>query len=137
MGIISKSSAIIDVVAEHRNGICDLCGIPMEMVKEIFKGEEIDRIRCRKCGGTKGQLISKTVSLHPPEMPDCPKFSCLWRFPLKLFFFFLLSAYHRKRVVYAEKHRRKIIPTKYRTGEYSPTNIRQAIIQILILSIRR
>jgi len=46
-----------------------------------------------------------------------------------------LTVYHRKRFTYAERNRRKEIPQWYRTGENSPTNIRQAIFAILKLTI--
>ena len=85
----------------------------------------------------KGNLIARTVSIQVPRLPDCPRLSCLWKFPLKLFFYLLISKYHCKRVAYAEKNRHKTIPMKYRTGEDAPQNIGQAMWGIVKLSLRR
>jgi hypothetical protein len=84
-----------------------------------------------------GNLIARTVSIQAPSPPACPKFSCLWKFPMKLIFYWLISTYHRKRVVYAEKKRHKKIPLKYRTGEDAPETIKQTILAIIKLSLRR
>ena len=123
------------VEAEHRDGICNSCGIPMIKEIVVLNGEEVIRMKCSRCGGGKGQLIARSISIQQPNFPDCPRFSCLWRFPLKLFLYWLVSVYHCKRVVYAEKHRHKNIPMVYRTGEDSPQNIRQAILGIIKLKL--
>lgn len=85
----------------------------------------------------KGNLISRTVSIHSPSAPKCFRFSCLWNFYIKVVGVWLLSKYHQKRVVYAEKKRHKKIPMKYRTGEDAPQNIKQAIWGIIKLNLRR
>jgi hypothetical protein len=85
----------------------------------------------------KGNLISRSISIQSPAQPECFRFSCLWRFYAKVVFCWLISMYHCKRVVYAEKRRHKTIPLKYRTGEDSPQNIKQAIWGIIKLSLRR
>ena len=84
-----------------------------------------------------GNLIARSVSIQPPDPPSCTKFKCLWKFFWDTVFSSLLSHYHSRRVRYAEKNRHKKIPIKYRTGDDSPKNIRQAIIQIIILKLRR
>jgi len=84
-----------------------------------------------------GNLISRSVAIQAPSPPQCFRFSCLWNFYLKVVQCWLISKYHTKRVVYAEKSRHKKIPMKYRTGEDSPQNIKQAIWGIIKISIRR
>jgi len=85
----------------------------------------------------KGNLISTSVSIQPVEPPECFRFSCLWKFYLKVVRFWLISQYHMRRVVYAEKNRHKQIPMKYRTGEDGPETIRESILAIIKLSLRR
>lgn len=84
----------------------------------------------------KGELIARSVSIQAPTVPKCKRWKCLWKFFWEVTYCGLLSNYHMKRVVYAEKNRHKDIPQKYRTGEDSPKNIRQAIFAIFKLSIR-
>jgi len=86
---------------------------------------------------SQGKLISRSVSIQDPSPPQCTKFRCVWRFFWQVVFCGLLSSYHCKRVVYAEKNRRKDIPSKYRTGEDAPENIKQVIFAIIKLSLRR
>jgi len=84
-----------------------------------------------------GNLIARSVSLPAIAAPTCFRFSCLWNFYLKVVNHWLLSTYHMKRVVYAEKHRHKTIPVKYRTGEDAPNGIKRTIWGIIKLSLRR
>jgi len=84
-----------------------------------------------------GNLIAKSVSIQAPSVPRCLRLKCLWKFLLEVILCSLLSVYHAKRVVYAEGNRHKEIPQKYRTGENSPTNIKQAIWDIIKISSRR
>ena len=97
-------------------------------VKSVIEAEHRDG---------KGNLIARSISIQAPSPPDCFRFSCLWRFYAKVVLCWLLSLYHCKRVVYAEKKRHKKIQIKYRTGENSPENIKQTILEIIKLSIRR
>ena len=127
MNAPGAARATID--GEHRNGICEDCGIRMVM--------ESKRLGCRKCGGTKGMLIARSVSIQPPSPPNCSTPSCLWQFFKDSLYSGLLSYYHQRRVVYAEKKREKRIPMKYRTGSPAPENIRQALLAIIILRLRR
>ena len=83
-----------------------------------------------------GNLIARSVSVETPGPPECFRFSCLWNFYLKVVRHWLVSIYHMKRVVYAEKNRHKTIPVKYRTGEESPNTIKGAIWGITKLSLR-
>lgn len=85
----------------------------------------------------KGNLIARSVMIQPPEPPVCTRPRCLWGFFWEVMFYDLLSTYHGNRMEYAEKHRHKDIPLKYRTGEDSPSNIRQATWAIIKLSFRR
>ena len=80
-----------------------------------------------------GNLISRSAVAQPPTPPICPKFKCLWKFFWRVVYHGLLNEYHKARVEYAEKHRRKEIPMKYRTGEDAPQNIHQAILGIIKL----
>jgi len=82
-----------------------------------------------------GNLIAKSVSIQAPSPPQCVRIRCLMRFVSAIAFCGLLTIYHRKRFTYAERNRHKKIPQKYRTGENSPTNIRQAIFAIIKLTI--
>jgi hypothetical protein len=84
-----------------------------------------------------GNLISRSVSMQAPDPPSCTRFKCMWRFYWATQFCGILSTYHRLRIEYAERNRRKKIPLKYRTGEDAPENIRQAIIAIIKLKLRR
>lgn len=84
-----------------------------------------------------GNLIAKSVSIQAPSAPNCVKMRCVLKFFLEVLFCGLISIYHTKRVVYAEKKRHKEIPIKYRTGEDAPENIKQAILEIIKLSLRR
>jgi hypothetical protein len=84
-----------------------------------------------------GNLIARSVSIQAPDPPVCTKPKCLWKFFWDTISCGLLSAYHRYRVEYAEKYRRKRIPMKYRTGEDSPQTVIGAILAIIRLKLRR
>ena len=131
---ISRGSFRATVQGEHRTGKCENCGSELE--KKIYPEKPKVRLICPKCGG-QGRLIARAVSIQAPTVPKCLKLKCLMKFFLAIVFCSLLSVYHEKRVVYAEKNRHAKIPQKYRTGENSPINIRQAIFAIIKLSIRR
>lgn len=131
---INRGSFRATVEAEHRTGKCENCGSELE--KKIYPEKPKVRLICPKCGG-QGRLIARVVSIQPATAPQCLKPKCLAKFFLAIVFCGLLSTYHRKRVAYAERNRHANIPQKYRTGEGSPTNIRQAIFAIIKLSIRR
>lgn len=83
-----------------------------------------------------GNLIVRTVTLDPPNPPNCSKPRCLWEFFWETVFYSLVSTYHSRRIRYAERKRYKKIPLKYRTGE-SPENILQAIFALIALKLRR
>lgn len=85
----------------------------------------------------KGNLVARSVSIDAPAPPNCTKFKCIWKFFLDTLFCSLISSYHSKRVRYAERNRHKKIPLKYRTGDDAPKNIRQAILAIIKLKLRR
>jgi len=135
--VSSRGSFRAKVAADHRNGICEKCDIPMEKNIIVLKGKDKIIMRCKKCGGTTGQLIARSVVIEAPSPPTCFRFSCLWIFYFKVVFSWLLSIYHKKRVEYATRKRHKRIPMKYRTGEDSPKTIKQAILAIIKLSLRR
>jgi len=133
------------VPADHRSGICEKCGIQME-VKEVtikssrlvngetvYTDKLVNRPVCPKCGGMIGQLIARSVSIQPPPPPQCVSPRCLLKFVLDTLFCALLSSYHARRVAYAEGNRHKKILERYRTGEPSPENIWQAIHAIIKL----
>ena len=83
------------------------------------------RLGCPKCGGSTGRLIARSVSIQGPPPPGCTRPECIWKFFTDSLYSALLSVYHTRRVVYAEKKRGKKIPIKYRTGSPSPENIKQ------------
>ena len=106
------------------------------MTDTISKAEFKAKVEAEHRDG-KGNLISRSVSIQAPSPPKCFRFSCLWNFYLKVVECWLISNYHRRRVVYAERKRHEIIPLKYRTGENAPETIKQAIWGIIKLSLRR
>lgn len=132
--ITSSGSFRAIVGGEHREGKCENCGAELE--KKIYPEKPKVRLICPKCGG-QGRLIARSVSIQAPSPPQCLRARCLWKFVCGVMLCGLLTVYHRKRFQYAERNRHKKIPMKYRTGEDSPTNIRQAIFAIIKLSIRR
>jgi len=97
---------------------------------EIAPGKSSKRAICPKCGGMKGQLISRPISIQAPDPPQCISPRCLFRFVVDSLFMALLSSYHYRRVAYAERNRpekgEKILD-RYRTGEPAPKNLWQAI----------
>ena len=131
---INRGSFRARVEGEHREGYCENCGT--RTVKEFYMDGERKRVKvvCPKCGG-QGRLIARSVSIQAPSPPQCVRIKCLIKFALAIVLCGLLTVYHRKRFTYAERNRRKEIPQWYRTGENSPTNIRQAIFAILKLTI--
>ncbi len=74
-----------------------------------------------------GNLISTSVSVQPPAPPTCLSLRCIAKFFRDSLFCALLSAYHSRRVQYAEANRHKKILERYRTGNPSPSTIWQAI----------
>lgn len=124
----------VSVEGEHRDSICENCEVQMTM-KEDASG--VARVTCGKCGGFKGRIIARSVQIQSPEPPNCTSPSCLWKFFLDTLYNSLLSRYHCRRVEYAERKRHKRIPMKYRTGSPAPENIRQAVLAIIILKLRR
>ena len=84
-----------------------------------------------------GKLIAKTYSVQPPPPLKGLGAKSLLNYYRGVIFCELLTSYHRRRVAYAEKNRRKEILEKYRTGEPSPDTIMQAIKESTLLIIRR
>ena len=114
------------VHADHRNGVCVECGSRME-VRNV---DNKKRVVCPECGGMKGQLIARPISIQAPDPPACISLRCLWRFVMDSLYLAMLSAYHFRRVAYAEKNRPekgRVILERYRTGEPAPQNLWQAI----------
>ena len=75
----------------------------------------------------RGELISRQMSITPPEVPTCLSVPCLFKYVKQSVLYALTRNYHAKRVAYAEANRNKAILKRYRTGEPSPQNIWQAI----------
>ena len=122
------------VAGEHRTGFCEDCGTRLE--KKIFDTKPKVRMICPKCGG-QGRLIARSVPIYAPSPPQCVRPRCLIHFFWEVIFSSLLSKYHFERVAYAEKNRDREIPEHYRTGKNSPMSIKRAILEILILKLRR
>jgi len=84
-----------------------------------------------------GTLIVRQASVREPAPINCIKPRCLARYIYKSLLYTMLLLYHQERVIYAEAHRKDIIPDKYRTGEDSPKTIRGNIWEIMKLKSRR
>jgi hypothetical protein len=67
-----------------------------------------------------GRLVARQARVRAPEPLTCIRFSCYLRFLKRVFWYVVLSEYHKRRAEYAEKHRDEAIPEKYRTGEDAP-----------------
>ncbi len=113
--------------AEHRDGICLRCNVQMEVKEVELGGKLVKRPVCSKCGGMTEHLISRGVSIQPPDPPKCLSLKSLYKFFKDSLFCALLANYHRRRVFYAETNRHKKILERYRTGQPSPETIWQAI----------
>lgn len=120
------------VTGDHREGKCEKCGTLT--AKELYTEGTRQRVRviCPNCGGS-GRLIARSVSVRPPNPPQCLSIRCLYKFFKDTLFCALLSNYHARRVHYAERNRNKVILERYRTGKPSPKNIWQAVHAIVKL----
>jgi len=136
MSVATKNAFKVTVTGEQREGKCESCGT--QTVKQFYMDGERKRVHmvCPKCGG-QGRLIVKTYSIQAPKPPQGANPKCLWQFFLRVMFCSLLSTYHRKRVEYATHNRYKNMPAKYRSGEPSPQNIKEAIKAIIKLKLGR
>jgi len=74
-----------------------------------------------------GRLIVRMCSVEPPVPMTCTSFSCLKKFYRDTVMWGLLTAYHSRRIAYAQTNRNKEILERYRTGEPSPKTIWQGI----------
>ena len=73
-----------------------------------------------------GNLIARQVGIQAPEI-TCISLKCLIRYLALSLTYTLTMLYHRRRIKYAEKHRRDKILDRYRTGEPSPSTLWGAI----------
>ena len=124
--VTTKGKFTVRVTGEQREGFCEQCGTKTE--KQFYMDGERKRVQmiCPKCGGL-GRLIVKTYSVQPPPAPKCVGPKCLWQFVKDVEFCDALATYHNKRVEYATRNRHKAMPEKYRTGEPSPTTIKECL----------
>lgn len=74
-----------------------------------------------------GNLITRQISIEPPEAPTCLSVSCLVKYVRDAIFYALVCNYHTRRTAYAEANRNKKILERYKTGEPTPKTIWQAI----------
>ena len=74
-----------------------------------------------------GVLISRQIHLLPPEAPTCLRLNCLLWYLRGALLYALVANYEERRVAYAEENRHKKILDRYRTGEFFPKTIWQAI----------
>ena len=74
-----------------------------------------------------GRLISRQVSINPPDPPMCLSPKCIWRYIIDSLTYSVILSYHDRRTRYAESNRNKDILERYRTGEPSPQTLWQAI----------
>ena len=129
--VVSKGFMQVVIHADHRNGICVECGTQMEVKNITLESGKIMKLPvCPECGGRTGQLIARPMSIQAPDPPACLSFRCLWKFIIDSLYSAFLSAYHMRRVAYAEKHRPEqgnVILERYRTGEPAPRNLWEAI----------
>jgi len=89
-----KSGAGTKVVAftEIRNGICEKCHIPMDIIDDVY--------HCPGCGGKKGELLVAFDSASVDNHVD--------------------SEYQEERIKYCMRHRRDAVPEYLRTGGKLP-----------------
>lgn len=91
--------------------------------------------------GKTHKLIFRAQSIDPPPALRCSRLKCLLAYLVKLLAYFFtipfIIYYHKERHRYAYKHRDGNIPLKYRTGEPSPHNILNSIIEIAKLKLKR
>ena len=126
----------VTMTTELRGGFCVECGHKTEK-QFYFEGEtRRARVVCPVCGG-QGKLIVRMATLDSPKPPSCAQPRCITRFLKESLLVALLSVYHGKRVKYATSHRDDDIPEYYRSGRPMPVSIKQAIWEILKLSLRR
>lgn len=121
-------SISVHYTAEHRTGYCEGCGEMLVQDPKVPEEEKVRRNYCLTCDSySKGVLISRAVSIQQPNSPACLMPKCLWKFIKDSILVSMIFAYHNRRVKYAETHRHKIMPMKYRTGLEAPLTIRQCI----------
>jgi len=75
-----------------------------------------------------GKLIVRMCSLETPKPLTCLKIKCIIGFVGDCLRCALISVYHQRRIVYAEKNHNKKILERYRTGEPAPKSIIMALI---------
>jgi hypothetical protein len=73
-----------------------------------------------------GNLISRQVSVAPPQL-TCVKPSCIIAYLWNSWVYSLVMLYHKRRLKYAESHRRSKILERYRTGDPSPDSFLRVI----------
>jgi hypothetical protein len=91
----STSGTEAEGYTEVRNGICEKCHIPFEVIEQ--PGEEPDIRRCPQCGGNIDELLVAFSS------KDAESY---WG-----------NQYQKERIIYCMKHRRDKIPMYLRTGK--------------------
>ena len=84
-----------------------------------------------------GKLVVRMVSIPPPAPLTCPSFKCYLRYVGRVIRYGFILGYHKRRVAYCEQHRYEDIPEHYRTGDPSPVTVREAVREIIKLSLRR
>ena len=119
----------VTYTADHRTNFCEVCGTSLIQDPEVPIETKVKRNWCTTCGGySKGVLVSRSISLQPPNPPRCIKPGCLWEYVKSVYLYTLVLSYHNKRVNYAERNRHKVIPEKYKTGDNAPITIKGAVL---------
>ena len=66
----------------------------------------------------------------PPEPMTCLRLSCYFAFIGRVVRYMMLQEYHKRRLMYAQRHRNDDIPEHYRTGEPVPDHLLWEIIKL-------
>ncbi len=66
----------------------------------------------------------------PPAPLTCIRFSCYVSYVKKVIHYMLLQEYHKRRLIYAQRHRNDDIPEYYREGEPIPKHLLFEIIKL-------
>lgn len=105
----------------------------MEINKRSFSSGGSSILWGAELKDKEGNLIVRMCSVEPPAPMTCTNFSCLKKFYRDTILWGLQSAYHTRRIAYAQTNRKKEILERYRTGEPSPRTIWHCIHALIKL----
>lgn len=76
-----------------------------------------------------GKLVARESMVPPPAPMTCLRLSCYLAFIKRVINYMILNEYHKRRVMYAERHKEDI-PEHYRTGEPVPKHLLWEILKL-------